>query len=91
MPEGLSCRSDGRTLGFRDAAEFVEDAEAEVGCEMRRFLEADSSVVKSVVVEALFRSFWATRDVLETLEMESSILLNLRFVVVSANDMFRRL
>ncbi len=56
MPEGLSCRSDGRTLGFRDAAEFVEDAEAEVGREMRRFLEADSSVVKSVVVEALFRS-----------------------------------
>jgi len=81
MPEGLSCRSDGRTLGFRDAAEFVG--------EMRRFLEADSSVVKSVVVEALFRSSWATRDVLEALEMESSILLNLRFVVVSANDMFR--
>ncbi len=89
MPEGLSCRSDGRTLGFRDATEFVEDAEAEVGREMRRFLEADSSVVKSVVVEALFRSSWATRDVLDALEMESSILLNLRFVVVSANDMFR--
>lgn len=91
MPEGLSCRSDARTLGFRDAAELVGDAAPEVGREMRRFLEADSSVVESVVVEALFRSFWATRDVLEALEMESSILLNLRFVVVSANDMFRGL
>lgn len=57
---------------------------------MRRFLEADSIEIGSVVVEAGFRSLWATRDVLEALEMESSILLNLRFVVVSAKAMISR-
>ena len=41
---------------------------------MRGFLAADSTVVGSVVVEALFRSFCGANDVLEAFEMESSIL-----------------
>ncbi len=75
MLDGLSCLSEGRMpASGLVVALVVDDAYSEVGREMRRFLGVDSAVVGSVVVEALLRSLWATRDVLEALEMESSIL-----------------
>ncbi len=41
-------------------------------------------LVGSVMVEALCLSIFATSDVLDTFEMESRILWNLRFVVLRA-------
>lgn len=57
---------------------------ADVGRVSRGFLAGDSRFGGRVAVEALVRSSFVARLVLDALEIESSILWNFRLVVLSA-------
>ena len=75
MLEGLSCINEGRVLVLRLGVMLaLVEVYAELGRESRGFLVTDSVASGGVVVEALFWLFDDTSDVLEALEMESSIL-----------------
>lgn len=63
---------------------ILDGTYAEVGLPVRGFLAGDSRVVGRVVVEAFFCCVTTGRDGLEVLAMESRILWNFRFVVLSA-------
>ena len=65
----------------------VEVTKADTGRAVLALLAGDSRVAGNVVVEAFCVSVCGTSEVLDALEMESRILWNLRFVVLSATVM----
>lgn len=63
---------------------MLDEVYADLGLAMRGFLAGGSRVVGRVFVEAFFCRGVKGRDGSEVLVMESRILWNLRFVVLSA-------
>lgn len=81
MAMALAGRAFKATLG--EVRPVLGDAKAEVGLVTRAFFAGDSKFDGRVVVEALDFSC-EDKAVLDALEMESRILWNFRFVVLSA-------